>query len=389
MLTMVGNIVRRMVWIINWWIRWILQLSFFLPVKKNRILISAHDGLQYYCNPKYISEYLVASGADVEIIWGFYRPKDNMNIPKIKVVRIHSPAWYYYTATASVIITNHALSRAQPKRKGQLIIDTWHGGGAYKRVGRGMKDQSNQKECRVRNEFIQKIDLFLSSSKKFTEYAIRGDYKYTGEVLCSGMPRNDLFFDAERRETMANKVRTRLGIDGYVVIYAPTFRGKYWYGYRTNEGFPYQAVLNALRQRFGKTVTMLKRAHPGGIMADGKEDHVLDVTSYPDMQELMCAADMLITDYSSSMWDFALLGRPCLLYVPDLEDYSTKRGLCVPAEEWPGIACRNKEELLEAIQNLDEQACAEKAAQHLKDFGSYETGTATRQVCERIMQHIC
>ena len=385
----IQNLKRRAKWMAGWGIRHIFQILFLFPIRNNRVLLSADGGLEYCCNPKYISEYLIQhSGKDLEIIWGFAHPEKYAELPGIKIVKINSPLWFYYIAAASVIITNVRCPQPQPKRKGQLLINTWHGGGAYKRVGGGSEYDKNWVEERIRREAAKKTDLFLSSSRAFTEYCIRQDYGYSGEVLPCGMPRNDLFFDKEKRETAAHRVRERLGVTGYIAVFAPTFRGRDWKGYRTRTSFPYQKALSALRQRFGGPAVILKRAHIGGKMLDAAGEDVLDVTEYPDMQELLCAADMLITDYSSSIWDFALLGRPCLLYMPDLEKFAAERGLCTAPEEWPGIVCRNDGELLTAIFTLDEQACAEKAAQHLQALGSYETGNATEQVCERILRYM-
>lgn len=385
----VQNSWRRVKRIVALGIRYLLQALFFLPVRKDRVLLSRHNGLVYGCNPKYISEYLVRHGGeDLDIIWGFHNPENYRHIPGIRVVRYNSPAWFYYTATSSVIISNLNCPQAQPKREGQLFINTWHGGGAYKRVALGNRSDQSRLAGRIQRESAQKIDLFLSSSEGFTEYALKQDFDYRGEVLPCGMPRNDLFFDPAKREAVARRVKAMLGVTGYVAVYAPTFRGRQWKKTCTRTSFPYQAVLAALRQRTGGPAVVLMRAHPGGAMADSAGKDILDVTDYPDMQELLCAADMLITDYSSSMWDFALLGRPCLLYVPDLEEYAAARGLCTPPDEWPGIVCRSGEELLAAITTLDEQACAERATRHLRAFGSYETGTAAKQVCERILQHM-
>lgn len=320
------KIFRRIVWIAFWWIEHILQICFFIPVKRNRVLFVAGDGLQYCCNPKYISEYLVNISADVDIIWGFYHPRKYKNIPEIKAVRIFSLAWFYYTATASTVITNTSVQRAQPKRKGQLIIETWHGGGAYKCVGSMNKYATSSLESRIRKEFVQKIDLFVSSSKVFTENTIRREHGYEGEVLCSGLPRNDLFFDEIKRTTIAKRIRDTLGVTGFVALYAPTFRGEFVFGHGDEDTFPYRKVLSALQERFGRTVTVLKRAHPGRKMTGKIVEGVVDVTDYPDIQELLCAADLLITDYSSSIWDYSLMKRPCLLYMPDLEEYLRNRG---------------------------------------------------------------
>ena len=127
---------RRIKWIVAWWVRHILKILFFLPIRKKRVILSAHGGLRYFCNPKYISEYLIRyGGKDLEIIWGFIHPEKYSEIPGIKAVKVNSPAWFYYAMTASVIVLNVQCPQLQLKRKGQVLINTWHGGGAYKRVG--------------------------------------------------------------------------------------------------------------------------------------------------------------------------------------------------------------------------------------------------------------
>ena len=369
-------------------VRSFLALFYFLPVHDGRILLSSYVGEQYSGNVRRMSEYLLAHyGEEVELIWEFRHPEKFRDIPGIKTVRYYSPAWFYYALTSSVFLTNMGLTRIYPKRKEQLAMNTWHGGGAYKRIGLD-RFQLSQAERRSRLQAVDRIDICLSSSDYFSHFALREDKGYTGEILNCGMPRNDIFFSAEQRQRAAEKVRRALGLSGYVALYAPTFRGEQWRGYQMDFHFPYAAALDALRQRIGGPVTILRRAHLGCKMADSAPEEVVDVSAYPDMQELLCAVDMLVTDYSSCMWDYALLGRPCLLYVTDLAEYERERGICTPVEQWPGIACRSDEELLDAIRTLDERSCAEKAREHLRTFGSYETGTATKQACERVMEHI-
>ena len=369
-------------------VRCCLKLFYFLPINDRRILLCSFDGDQYSDNPRYMSEYLAARyGQALELVWGFRHPERFRNVPGIKPVRYYSPRWFYYALTAAVFITNVSFPRIMPKRNGQFSLNTWHGGGAYKRVGPGAYALSKA-ERRSQYKCIQKTDLYLSSSERFTHFALRQDMDYQGEVLNCGMPRNDLFFSAERIAWASEKVRQALSLKGYVVLYAPTFRGNNIHGHKIDHHFPYQQVLTGLRERFGEPVTILKRAHNRCVMADSSPAEVIDVSDWPDMQEMLCAADMLITDYSSSIWDFALLGRPCLLYQNDLEVYERERGICTSVDQWPGISCRSDGELLDAIRTLDERICAEKAREHLRVCGSYEMGTATEQACRRVMAHI-
>ncbi len=383
--TRVGRAAKRMIIVC---VQCCLKLFYFLPINDRRILFCSFGGDQYSDNPRRMNEYLAAHGGQaLEFVWGFKDPKKYRDVPGIKAVRYYSPRWFYHALTAAVVITNIGFTRITPKRRGQFFLNTWHGGGAYKRIGPEIFERS-EAECRSQHKNEQKTDLYLTSSEYFTHFALRQDMGYRGEVLNSGMPRNDIFFSAEQITRASQKVRQALGLKGYVVLYAPTFRGATDRGYKIDYRFPYGQALDGLRERFGETVTILKRAHHRCVMIDSSPEEVMDVSDWPDMQELLCAADMLITDYSSSMWDFALLGRPCLLYQNDLEAYERERGICISVEQWPGISCRSDSELLDAIRTLDERACAERAREHLRTYGSYETGTATEQACQRVMAHI-
>ena len=103
---------------------------------------------------------------------------------------------------------------------------------------------------------------------------------------------------------------------------------------------------------------------------------------------MLAAADLLITEYSSSIWDFAILGRPCILYIPDFEEYMGDRGTYTPIEEWPGSIARNENGLENAIRDVSEEKCRQMADQHLKLFGSYENGNASERLYKKIREVI-
>jgi CDP-glycerol glycerophosphotransferase len=100
------------------------------------------------------------------------------------------------------------------------------------------------------------------------------------------------------------------------------------------------------------------------------------------MQELLCAADVLITDYSSCMWDFSLTFRPCFIFAPDIKKYRDNRGFYTPIEEWPFPVAETNEQLAYNILNFNEEKYRNDVKQHHVNLGSFEKGTATKQFCQ-------
>ena len=370
-------------------ISWILRILYIFPIKSNRIFFQSYEkAVGYCCNPKYICEFLKKNYPDqFELVWVFAEPEKFQNIEKIKKLKLYSIKAIIYQLTSKVIVINVTPPSFIPKRKGQYLIETWHGGGAYKRVGLSRREIPLIEKW-SREHGKKKIDLFLSASQETTRASATENYHYEGEVLKCGLPRNDFLLDNELTKEIQEKVKNELKVQGYVVLYAPTYRMK-----EENPGtiISFSEVVDALERRVGKKVFILVRAHRFNhaiCEAENNNTVIKDVSDYPDMQELLCAADMLITDYSSCIWDFALLERPCLLYVPDLEEYrKDDRGFCTPIEEWPGNICQNVNELSKTIETLDVEECAVKARKHLETLGSYENGTATQQVCNKIVEY--
>lgn len=357
------------------------------PIKKNRIIFYGATFEAYNCNPKYVHMYMQEKYGDkYEYIWEFKHPKKQTMPKNTRFVKRYSFMWFYMMNTSKVIITNAGLKSPYPIRKKQYTIETWHGGGAYKIVGFRQFDNTSMNDW-VRTNMVNSINVYISSSKIFTQYHILGGLHYQGEILKCGMPRNDIFFYPERVAAAKKKIQETYGISGRIILYAPTFRGATKH-YRASETvIDANRVLESLKKRYGEEVTLLVRAHFGTDFSNKFGNNVLNATDYPDMQELLCAADILINDYSSSMWDYSLLGRPCLLYVPDLDQYDNKdRGFFTPIETWPGIICHDMDELCHEIEHLDEARCAEIARKHQEYAGTYENGTACETVCKRIVE---
>ena len=356
------------------------------PLKDKRICFQSYEEANGFTdNPKYLCKYLHKKyGNSFEYLFIFNRKVNNIDdVDYVHVVPRRSFRKIYALATSKTVVFNVRTPVWLKRRKGQLVINTWHGGGAFKRTG----IHENTKigawaEKRIRNY----INLFVSSSQIFTQSNIVEGMQYQGEILPCGMPRNDIFFSPESIDGFSARIRQQYNLrDALCVLYAPTFRGKG--DIKINIFPPLNKVAETLRNKTGKDVVILVRKHRRDINQYDIPGVTVDVGNYPDPQELLCCADILITDYSSTMWDFALLGRPCFLFVPDLEEYDRSRGFFTPIEEWPGILCRNEAELLRGLNMLDFERSRRIAEKYLANAGSYENGHAAETLANYISRH--
>ena len=360
-----------------------LQVFRLLPLQ-NKVSFISFSGRQYSDSPRCISEELWKSHPEILQVWAFNEPEKFRFLREkgIRVVKYKSLEYLYHVMTSRVCVDNAEFWSILKFRPDQMILQTWHGGGAYKRVGGHRIDVNKRKQDHDMAKMNQ-ITLFLSSSKAFTRFVIRGAYRYRGEVLECGLPRNDSLLCPDPAAAAA--VRQSLGLDPEkkILLYAPTFRNSHTLDLYDVD---LPRLKHALKARFGGDWVILLRMHyylSDRIGATGLP-YVQDVTSYPDMKDLLLCADVLLTDYSSSMWDFSLLGRPCFLYARDIAAYQGERDFYTPIESWPFPLAADNDELAERIASFDENAYRAAVARHHEELGSTESGTAAGQCAQRI-----
>lgn len=379
-------------------VRNMLKVFWIFPIRKNRIAMISYAGRQYSCNPKYISLYLQKKYPQKYEIFFALRNIEAWENNGEHFVKFLSLRYFFYFCTAKIIISNSGMPTYLPKRKNQYVINTWHGGGAYKtQKSGGNLEESTITKPRLKLHLYKThcTDLVLSSSESFTELVIPElVLQYKGEVMPCGMPRNDIIYQG-KYEKLRQKVCASLGIgtDREIILYAPTYRGSIDSMQVQSEkiftmDLDTEQLLYAVKNRFKNNPVLLIRAHHAMNMSSHlKSADIIDVSDYPDTQELLCSTDILISDYSSTIWDFSLTKKPCFLYCPDIDYYmNDDRGTYTPIETWPGILCRTNEELEQAILNFDEVEYVKKVEKHHADLGSYETGHACEQVCKRIAE---
>ena len=361
-----------------------LQLFRVLPLQP-RVNFIAFSGRQYSDSPRRISELLLREHPEIQQVWAFNEPEKFRFLEEtgIKVVKYKSLEYLYYVMTSKVYVDNAEFWSILKFRPGQMVLQTWHGGGAYKRVG-GHRIDVNRREQQHAVEKMNKITLFLSSSKAFTDFVIRGAYQYKGEVLECGLPRNDDLLKPDA--AVSAKVRQALEIPEHakVLLYAPTFRNSHTLDLYDVD---FARLKSTLEARFGGEWVILLRMHY--YLSDKAMSSALpflrNATDYPDMQDLLLSADALLTDYSSCMWDFSLLHKPCFLYARDIAEYRGERDFYTPIESWPFPLAANNDELEKVIAQFDESRYHETVLRHHRDLGSTESGTAAKQCVDRIV----
>lgn len=366
----------------------LLKVFYFCPVKRNRIVFFSYYGKGYSCNPKALTEYLLAHYAEeLDIWWQFLVPEnyEELRAKGIRLARYNSLHGIRNLMTAKVVVSNVDYPIYMPFRKSQYLVNTWHGGGAYKKVGLDMKSVSS---CRLKTEALSKqiIDLYISSSQLFTKLVIRGAFRYDGEVLECGMPRNDMLLGDTRSAYREIRQKFHLPAEQKIVLYAPTFRDDWTI---QDYGIDFAGMCEALAKRFGGQWVCFFRAHSNLYSQFEKirlDNAVLNVSEYGEMQELLGAADVLITDYSSSMWDFSLMKKPCFIYAPDKASYRQERDFYVPMEQWPFPVAEDNHGLIENILSFNEANYVQMVDQHHKELGNRESGEASRIVADRILK---
>lgn len=389
----------------SWYLRRIVQIiarivSSFIPVCKNRVFLCSYSGKQYSCCPKYIAEYLQKYyPGQFEIIFvSAGESFDKVKPEWLDSVRRNSLRYFYYLMSSKVLITNNSASRLVPKKKEQILINTWHGGGPSKLCGKPMDTIETMHFAHKERIYnANNTTAYVSSSDFFTESFIRESYEFYGDVIASGLPRNDIFYwGKEIQQTIKEKVFNALGIDGncHILLYAPTMHDNTYLkhiasGNSTELEEEYsldvEPLIQAARERFGGEWKVAFRVH-FGRRAEVKD--TIDASAYPDMQELLLAADILVTDYSSSMYDYSFTNRPCFLYAYDLKDFTDVRSFYWPIRTWGFPVCETEASLIEAIRNFNEEDYKEKMKEYHNSQGTYEDGHSTEKVVDYIMSHL-
>ena len=337
-------------------------------------------------NPRAVYEGLLARGdEDLTHTW-LCTAKSRAGFPPgVETVLYGTPEAAAALGTADVVVANDCMSMQWTKRPGATYLQTWHGT-PLKRIHHDAPVRPGWLDKPDKD--VARWDMLLSPNPASTE-RLRHAFRFGGAVHETGYPRNDVLSRPDRDDVRA-RVRAELGIaDGTTaVLYAPTWRDDLVFGHTDNQDFEVPIDLTAFTERLGSDHVLLTRLHSmvAGRLAIPPGVPVVDVSDRAESGELYLAADMLVTDYSSAMFDFAVTGKPMVFYTYDLEHYRDDlRGFYFDlAEVAPGPLVRTSAELVEAIADTDVAAShlADRYAHFRRTFCSLEDGHATDRVLD-------
>ena len=347
------------------------------------IVFNAFNG-RFADSPRALAERLVATGREDEHVW-LQDPRFAPTFPVgTRAVPIGTPAAVQALEAADVVVNNtHVQLDRWRKAPHTFYLQTWHGT-PLKRIHRSAVSVPGEAEMAELDEDIARWDLLLTQSPAATRL-LRDAFGYAGPVLESGYPRNDAL-QAPDAAVRRGRLRAALGIpeDATAVLYAPTYRDDQVDDPEAADGLDPEALLD----RLGPGHVLLLRDHYYLFRrtARGGRPDLVDVSAHPEIADLYLAADALVTDYSSAMFDFAVTGKPILLYVYDLERFRGElRGFALDLEaEAPGPMLHDQDELVAALLGLD--AVRARHAERYAAFRARHCGLEDGRAGDRVVR---
>ena len=371
-----------------------------LPSKKNTIFFESSNGRNYSGNPKYIYEYFINSPEKdkFKYIWSvedtsLYIPGDPIKVRRTRL------KYLYYSIVSDFWIFDSRHPPYLLKKSGCTYIQTWHGTPLKKLAldmdKLNMSGKTNIKEYKA--DFRENTSFwdFLIAQNDFSVDIFKRAFDFKGTILKVGYPRNDILINEKNNMDLASKIKNRLKIaqNKKIILYAPTWRDNEFY----TEGlykFSSNMDFDLMKQELANDYVFIIKYHyliKENIDWGKHSDFIIVVDEKQDIQDLYLISDILITDYSSVMFDYSLLKKPMVFYTYDLEFYKENlRGFYFNIEEEaPGPVIEYTEDLVNYLKNfiLEDYFIkyGNKYSKFIEKYNQYDKGEASKKVADLIL----
>ena len=346
------------------------------PRPENAVYLECFYGRTVSDNPRAIARALKQRHPEVRQYWSV--TDRSVAVPPEGVPLVeYSREWWRVRAEARLYVINDWLRWTYRPRPHQKVLQTWHGT-MLKRLARDRTGTPRQRFAALRQGW--RWDALLAQNQ-YSVAKFRSSYGYRGPIWVTGYPRNDVLHDPARAATVRETVGVPPG--KRVLLYAPTWRDD-------RVDLVDHLDLEVFAEQLPEEFVLLVRGHSRTIAggSDLAGERLIDVTTYPEAAELMLVADVLVTDYSSVMFDFLSTGKPMIFYTPDLAHYADVLRVFYFdfLAEAPGPALETGADLLAAVRDLDTvtEKYAVRRAEWQSRFTPYDDGRAAERVVRRV-----
>lgn len=355
------------------------------PINSKKVVFSSYFSTKFNDSPRAIFEAMRRLAPDYEFIW--LMRDDSVIIEGAEVIKPTKIKALYHLATAKIWVDSSRKRSWVVKRKGQYYVQTWHGGIAFKRVEADVQENLPDLYVKAAKQDSKMADLFISGSKWQTE-SYRKSYWYDGDILEKGLPRSDIFYKLTDSIKKSVYDHYQLSSDTHLVLYAPTFRAD---ESLSSYDVDFEGLLNTLSAKFGGKWAVLVRLHPNvAKMQDFIQysDRILNGSSYQEINDLIVSSDVMITDYSSCMFDAMEARKKVFIYARDVDAYMSDRGSEFTFDELPFDLAQSNEELFAAIHHFEQEQYEDKVSQFSQRLGLFNTSHASEDVVNYILDKV-
>ena len=334
-----------------------------------------------------LQKVLFLHGKKLDLVWIVNDLNEDIPEPIRKVKRNTFKSIYEW-ATAKVWVDNVRNYKGVNKKRKQFYIMTWHGSVGIKKIEGETEETLNEKYVKEAKYDGKIMNLISVNNEKFYN-VVKNYFWYEGEILKAGIPRNSIL--QETPDNLISYVYSyfKIPTNKKIALYCPTFRDN---GDLSVFKFNYEQLLDNLNNRFDSEFVLLIKLHPNVDISKldfiKYNDKVLNANNYGDTHELLACASVVISDYSSLMYDAAMFNKYVFAYASDLDTYFESRGFIFSIEEIPFVFARNEKELMKNIINFNEKAYFDRCKSFFDKIGLIEHDNSLEVITKRILDEM-
>lgn len=363
-------------------------------VRDNTVLFESFAGHSVGDSPLALNNEIARRFPSAKRFWTV-RDKTSYVPSGATPVVFRSSEWFDVVASAAVLINNNNFPHYFSRHPDQVYVQTWHGT-PLKKIGNHVPASNLSLNYRA----LMKVEAeqhwsFLLAQSPWAAETLSNAFGYSGTMIVEGYPRNDALTDSESASSRRNEIRRLLGVSDSqrAILYAPTWRDNL----KDRSGH-YSMVdfldVNKTSRRLGRSSKILYRGHSNSLFGKRMSfnEGVLDVSTYPDINDLILASDALITDYSSIMFDYVVTGKPIAFLCPDLDTYQEEvRGFYFDFESVaPGEILRSGQAVVELLESpsMFTASSTQRYIEVKRRFAGLDDGNASERVVDRIGRYL-